>query len=96
MYSPDNDLPDCMMPDGGQACGSYARLYAAFKAQALKLEDSYVHDCAPVDRDCCLRQRLAGRPAYDRRTVAHGSMGSSWSKSSRMPASRPAGLIEMP
>lgn len=38
MYNPDQDLPDCMMPDGGEACGSYARLYAAFKEQALKLE----------------------------------------------------------
>lgn len=40
MYNPDQDLPDCMMPDGGEACGSYARLYAAFKEQALKLNNA--------------------------------------------------------
>lgn len=37
MYNPDQDLPGCMMPDGGEACGSYVRLLAEFKAQSLKL-----------------------------------------------------------
>lgn len=56
MYNPDQDLPDCMMPDGGEACGSYARLYAAFKEQALKLKE------AELERDTVrtdLNDRLA-------------------------------------
>jgi hypothetical protein len=32
MFDPDKNLPACMIPDGGECCEAYAKLYAAWKA----------------------------------------------------------------
>lgn len=38
MYNPDQDLPGCMLPDGGDACGSYQRLAQAYREALSKLD----------------------------------------------------------
>lgn len=49
-FHPDSNMPDCMMPDGGECCTAYADLHCDWHQQRRRIRE--LEDAAQCSGDC--------------------------------------------